>query len=90
VADLEWHVVNVRLFMVRSFTMSHPDSDMAEKLKDTAHTELQLGSTEGWPRSETNIDSIAEKRLVRKLDWILLPLSALACMSLKSFNLVCF
>jgi hypothetical protein len=69
--------------------ISHLASDMMdEKFKDTAQTDVQLESKEGW--SENKIDPIAEKRLVRKLDWILLPLSTFACMSIPFVNRISF
>lgn len=49
---------------------------MDEERKDT---ELQLNSKGGSTFTNTIIDQIAEKRLVRKLDWILLPLCTFAC-----------
>jgi hypothetical protein len=63
--------------------MSHLADDTVEKFKDMPHIEVQLASQDGsYALNNPKIDPIAEKRLVRKLDWILLPLSAFACISI--------
>jgi hypothetical protein len=55
--------------------------DICEKLPGD-RIESQNSKTESSGLSEeVAIDPVAEKRLLRKLDWILLPLFALTCMA---------
>jgi hypothetical protein len=55
--------------------------DAGEKLP-IDHIESQNSKTESSSLSnDVAIDPIAEKRLVKKLDWILLPLFAVTCMA---------
>jgi hypothetical protein len=60
-----------------SSAMSAPDSEKA--LHESANSIEANDSKESHNLSTVEIDPEAERRLVRKLDWILLPLFTLIC-----------
>lgn len=64
--------------------------DIDEKYRDTPMDEGNVESRNSHTKSGSSglsnaieIDPIAEKRLVKKLDWILLPLFTITCGSLS-------
>jgi len=62
-------------------------STISKDEKDLAILEVGLPSSSV---SSLALDPVAEKRLVKKLDWILMPMFTLICARFLAFNLVSY